>query len=507
MSLSAAATTAPPGASSGTADAVAARTAALEAFPGVIDAPSSGIEAQAPGRPHADTGRAGGRGVSWAPGTRAARTAVRLLAITGDIGAWLLAYAVVMPFAGGIGGRPAQVLLLAAVVALVLHASESLYPGYRILGHEQLRRRVTASCKAALFTAAAAVVLTGEWRLALFAVAFLALALVLQPVAQQLARRAARRLGLWGEAAVVLADPARSAMIARYFSLNWQLGIRPEPFPADQHEALRLAGRRLALIADAAPSADELAVLRRQFAEIILVADTPNLKISGLRPIDIRGEIGVRLAGAERQSGAELLRRILDLAVALPAALVAAPVIALAGAAIYAIDPGPIFFRQKREGLSGRTIRVLKLRTMYRDAEERLEALFREEPAMKAEWQAHFKLRRDPRILPVVGSLLRSSSCDEVPQLFNVILGEMSLVGPRPFPDYHLLAMNAEFRHKRRSVVPGLTGLWQISERSQADIELQRQLDEFYIDNRSLWLDWHILLKTIPAVLRRSGAY
>jgi lipopolysaccharide/colanic/teichoic acid biosynthesis glycosyltransferase len=83
----------------------------------------------------------------------------------------------------------------------------------------------------------------------------------------------------------------------------------------------------------------------------------------------------------------------------------------------------------------------------------------------------------------------------------------MGIVGPRPFPEYHRLAMNAEFRHKRRSVTPGLTGLWQISERSDADLDLQRQLDEFYIDNRSLWFDWHILLSTIPAVFRRGGAY
>ena len=80
-------------------------------------------------------------------------------------------------------------------------------------------------------------------------------------------------------------------------------------------------------------------------------------------------------------------------------------------------------------------------------------------------------------------------------------------MGPRPFPEYHLLAMDGEFRDKRRSVTPGLTGLWQISERSNADLSLQQQLDEFYIDNRSLWFDWHILLSTIPAVFKRNGAY
>jgi lipopolysaccharide/colanic/teichoic acid biosynthesis glycosyltransferase len=144
---------------------------------------------------------------------------------------------------------------------------------------------------------------------------------------------------------------------------------------------------------------------------------------------------------------------------------------------------------------------------MYQDAEQRLEALFRDNPTMRAEWLSHFKLKDDPRILPVIGHMLRSSSIDELPQLANIIAGQMAIVGPRPFPEYHLLAMDGEFRNKRRSVTPGLTGLWQISERSNADIELQQQLDEFYIDNRSLWLDCQILLSTIPAVFKRRGAY
>ena len=188
--------------------------------------------------------------------------------------------------------------------------------------------------------------------------------------------------------------------------------------------------------------------------------------------------------------------------------LLVTPFILIAAAAIYAIDPGPVFFRQAREGLSGKPVHVLKLRTMYRDAEQRLEALFRENPAIQTEWSTHFKLRQDPRVLPVIGHLLRSTSFDELPQLANIIAGEMTIVGPRPFPEYHLLAMDDEFRDKRRSVTPGTsTGLWQISERSNADLRLQQQLDEFYIDNRSLWFDWHILLSTIPAVFKRNGAY
>ena len=183
------------------------------------------------------------------------------------------------------------------------------------------------------------------------------------------------------------------------------------------------------------------------------------------------------------------------------------PLLLAAAAAIYIADPGPVIYRQAREGHRGRPFAVLKLRTMYRDADLRLEALLAADAEARAEWETHFKLRRDPRILPGIGGLLRATSIDELPQLFNVMAGDMRLVGPRPFPIYHLAAMDAGFRVRRRSVMPGLTGLWQISERSEADLERQRQLDEFYIENRSFWFDLHVLLKTVPAVVRGDGAY
>lgn len=199
--------------------------------------------------------------------------------------------------------------------------------------------------------------------------------------------------------------------------------------------------------------------------------------------------------------------RVLDLTVAGIALLLAAPVLLLACAAVYAADPGPVIFRQTREGRGGRTFPMLKLRTMYRDADRRLEALLAADPAARAEWAAHFKLRNDPRVLPVIGRLLRASSIDELPQLINVIRGDMRVVGPRPFPLYHLDAMDPAFRARRCTVTPGLTGLWQISGRSTADIARQQELDLFYIENRSFWLDLHILISTAAAVARGEGAY
>ena len=441
---------------------------------------------------------------------RLPRLATSSLMIAGDIGSYLLIYFVLLTFlpSGPEGAVVERAFILAAVAAIVLYASVGLYPGYRLHDHEHLRRRTIAAVKVAALTAFGALILPEGERLLLAIIGFLGLGLIVQPVMHWLARGLCRRLGIWGERAVIIGGRNLIPALMAHFRDHWQYGIRPEPFSQDMFEASSEGGPSIALIAgDIGSLIPDLAAMRKKFAEVVLLSDTPSLKVTGLRPADVGGEIGIRITTGGRSVNTDLVRRGLDLAIAIPATIVVAPFIAIAAAAIYAIDPGPVFFRHTREGLSGKPVHVLKLRTMYQDAEQRLEALFAENPAMRAEWLSHFKLKDDPRVLPVIGHLLRSSSFDELPQLANIIAGEMAIVGPRPFPEYHLLAMDGEFRDKRRSVTPGLTGLWQISERSNADIELQQQLDEFYIDNRSLWFDCQILLSTIPAVFKRRGAY
>jgi Undecaprenyl-phosphate galactose phosphotransferase WbaP len=201
------------------------------------------------------------------------------------------------------------------------------------------------------------------------------------------------------------------------------------------------------------------------------------------------------------------LKRGMDLALAVVLGVAAAPLLAVAALWIKAVSGGSVLYYQNRGGEAGRTIRVWKLRTMHANAETLLSGHLREFPEAREEWQRYFKLKRDPRILPGIGHLLRRTSLDELPQLWNVLRGEMSLVGPRPFPEYHLDRFQPEFRRLRAKVTPGLTGLWQVSARSNGDLRVQEALDTYYIRNWSPWLDLHILARTIRAVIFSDGAY
>jgi len=169
-------------------------------------------------------------------------------------------------------------------------------------------------------------------------------------------------------------------------------------------------------------------------------------------------------------------------------------------------SPGPIFFRQNRIGKNGKVIKIYKFRTMYVDAEKRLKNLLENNPSLKKEWEKTRKLRNDPRITKV-GKFLRKTSLDELPQIINVIKGDMSFVGPRPVLQEELDKYYKDFSKFYFIVKPGITGLWQVSGRNHIDYEKRVRLDVFYITNWSFWLDIIILIKTFKAVLKKEGAY
>ncbi|HVI08124.1 MAG TPA: sugar transferase [Candidatus Binatia bacterium] len=196
-----------------------------------------------------------------------------------------------------------------------------------------------------------------------------------------------------------------------------------------------------------------------------------------------------------------VIKRVVDIVASAAMSLLLLPVFVLTAIAIKLTSPGPVFFVQKRLGLNKRHFGIYKFRTMVVDAEKRMKEI----EHLNEVSGPVFKIKNDPRITPI-GKFLRKTSIDELPQLLNVLKGDMSLVGPRPLPLRDYEGFSEDWQRRRFSVRPGVTCLWQIGGRSEVSFEQWMELDLQYIDKWSLLLDFKILLKTIPAVLKGSGA-
>ena len=195
------------------------------------------------------------------------------------------------------------------------------------------------------------------------------------------------------------------------------------------------------------------------------------------------------------------VKRALDFSLSLVLLILLAPLFLVTALVIKVTSPGPIFFVQERVGLNKRRFRLYKFRTMIPDAEQR----FTEVEHLNEVSGPVFKIKDDPRLTPI-GKFLRRTSIDELPQLWNVLKGDMSLVGPRPLPVRDVNGFSEDWQRRRFSVRPGITCLWQVNGRSDLSFDKWMELDMQYIDEWSLWLDLKILVQTIPVVLRGSGA-
>ena len=195
-------------------------------------------------------------------------------------------------------------------------------------------------------------------------------------------------------------------------------------------------------------------------------------------------------------------KRLMDIVLAILALVLGSPIFLLTAFLVKVTSPGPIIFSQVRVGKFGRHFKFYKFRSMYIDAEARKAELMKHNESKDG---VIFKMKHDPRITPV-GRFIRKFSIDELPQLFNVLLGDMSLVGPRPPLPSEVRFYTLEER-KRLNVRPGITCLWQVSGRSELPFQQQMALDKQYIASQSAWKDFVILLKTIPAILSGKGAW
>jgi len=406
------------------------------------------------------------------------------------------------------------------------YAGAGLYPGFGVGAVETLRRISCCTSFAFLALAAAsfALKLPPQHSRMSFTIAWGA-SLVLVPLHRFAVLAVVNRWSWWGEPSVLVGGGPWVEWTIRALENALSLGYRPKwvlsPDPSWHGRAIEgvpvlggpelaayLAERgvRVALVSDDEGSSPNPSWFQQHFRHVIMIREYQDLPVERVRVCNLGGVFGIEVTNNLLRWQNRVIKRTLDLTFGALFLLLALPMIALGGLLVKLLSRGPFFFYQRREGLEGGPIKVWKLRTMYQDAEPRLEAFLSANPELRREWEEHFKLTRDPRIIPGIGSWLRRYSVDELPQLWSVVRGEMSLVGPRPFPEYHLQQFPHEVRELRRRVRPGVTGMWQVMVRSNGSIEEQKVYDTYYIRNWSIWLDLWILLRTVHAVLLGKGA-
>lgn len=320
----------------------------------------------------------------------------------------------------------------------------------------------------------------------------------------------------WGESVVVIGDGSNTEQIVSYLLNNNHLGMRPVmvlkgQFPPDQVEREALLSQRINTVILVTPEVSEevrdLVVNDGQFGfqRVILISPLGWVGSLGVVAHDLEGILGMEVRKNLLNFWQRSIKRGLDILLSIILLILISPLLLMVSIAIKLEDKGNVFYKQRRVGRNGCEYVMWKFRTMVPDAEQKLHDYLLANAEYAREWDANQKLKNDPR-LTRVGRVLRKWSLDELPQLINVIRGEMSLVGPRPFfseqAGFYGKVLNLYYQ-----VRPGMTGMWQVSGRNDTDYARRVRLDEYYIRNWSFWLDIYILLRTIWIILRREGAY
>lgn len=392
------------------------------------------------------------------------------------------------------------------IAFVVLNAALRLYQGHvfspaaPVSPVEELRRLVLSSAVVHLGLIAALVFAfqtTDHYSRAVIAIAGSLTGFAVQSL-REIVRWGLKRLRIGQIPVVLLGSGALVERLRETLSKDAYTGFRVVDGDPAQHVDVALVCQ------DAQGFQSGFESLFRRYTHVEYVPGSETVPLSGARAMAFDGIGVLELVNRRRMRSLRVEKWLVDKLLTLLAVAFLSPFFVIVPILIKLTSRGPVFYRQKRLGREGREIRVWKFRSMYADADARLKRILAEDPQRAAEWASSFKLRDDPRVTPL-GRFLRKTSIDEFPQLFNVLSGDMALVGPRPI-------VEAEVKHYGSaygvfsSVKPGITGLWQVSGRSDADYARRVALDTQYVLNWSPWLDLWILKKTVFAVLFMRGA-
>jgi Undecaprenyl-phosphate galactose phosphotransferase WbaP len=416
-------------------------------------------------------------------------------------------------------------------VFLAIYAWSGLYPGVGLSPVEELRKLAVSTSGAFLLLATISALTQSATNYSRLFFAFSwTLALIFVQSGRWITRMIAVRLGAWGEPVVVVGYGAQGQKIVEFLLKNMRLGLKPclaidgfgesEPSTSivslihlsdssistlpERYKSIRTA----ILVTSEIPERLQKAIIndgRLKFKRLITISPSEWIGGVGVTPREFEGFFGLEVHQNLFNPWDQALKRILDISLILISSLFILPVVGLIALLIRLDSRGPIFFLHDRVGKGDRKIRVWKFRTMFPNSDRNLKDYFKLHPESRVEWEATQKIKLDPRVTRI-GRILRKTSMDELPQIWNVLKGEMSLVGPRPIINDQIQLYGQPYRQYTR-VLPGITGMWQVSGRNKLSFNERVRLDEFYVHNWSIWLDIYILLRTVLVVLRRDGAY
>jgi Undecaprenyl-phosphate galactose phosphotransferase WbaP len=431
-------------------------------------------------------------------------------------------------------GPLSQVALVSVVpevaVWIGLRALLGLYPGYGLSQVEELRRQTLA-----LFTTAAivtvlafALLMSGMLsRMLLFA--WCLGLLVLAPLVRYFVKWMIIQVGLWGKPVVILGAEEAGAHMLKVLRRERQLGLNPiavfdnrvapaggvlegVPYGGTMTEAAAL-GRRCgidtAIFAMPHTRHEHLAkfvnLISLSFRHVTVIPNLSGITNSAVVARDLAGTFGVEINYDLLNPWAQRVKRVLDLVATLTGGILILPLILSLCLLVRIESRGPIFYRDKRMGRDGKLFSCVKFRTMVLDAEDLLQRMLADDEEMRNEYLKYHKLRDDPRVTRV-GRFLRKSSLDELPQLWNVLRGEMSLVGPRPYLPRESEDIGTTQKEILR-VTPGITGPWQVAGRNYTSFGERVRMDAGYVRDWSVWLDIVLLARTVWCLLFDRNAY
>ena len=422
-------------------------------------------------------------------------------------------------------------ILLYIFIMVVIYAIVGLYPAVGRNPVEEIRLTFISTTGAFLLFGTLSFYLHNFWGYsrASLGLAWL-FALILIPVLRNAFRSLFSSLGLWGEPIAFIGYGEYGHHIKKFLEENPNYGYRPAVIidgfsPVDltviqniEFQKSRVLPSKYMDILDGIKTAflitqdlpkeflnDVIKGHWYKFQNMILISEGQNSGSAWIKTLDLGGMLGLKIQQNLSDGFQRNIKRMIDLLLVVLTSPFLLAIFILLIIFVRLDSRGPVIYRQKRVGKDGKEFMIWKFRTMAADADQMLEKYFDTYPEYRTEWNDSKKIKKDPRVTNA-GKILRRLSLDELPQIYNILRGEMSVVGPRPIMEEEIQYYDDSYSLYTR-VKPGLTGLWQVSGRNDVSYEQRVSLDDYYVNNWSIWLDIYILFRTIKAVLTGKGAY